>query len=356
MLSTRKKTMLLFVSALFSFMLFAGCGGKDKSSSSENSSVNNSTPTSQAKNGDKKYEPPKMEFVAPSSAGGGWDKTIRAVESVLKSTKLISAETSVSNAVGNGGVTFLEKLQEKKGTDNSICVYSPPLILNNLSGKTPLTYKDTTPISMLISDYQVFIVKDSSKFASFKDIMNALSADSKSVKIGGTSGKGSLDHIAFLLVAKEAGVKDLKNINYTVMPDVKNIKAQLDAGLVDVYSTGLADGKDLLKEGGYKALAVSSDHKIKGDIFSNIPTCKEAGINIVFENWRGIFGPPNMSEEASKYWEEKLSKMIETPEWKKACDDNGWDNRYKNKKDFTDFISQKETEMKTILKDIEMLK
>ena len=40
----------------------------------------------------------------------------------------------------------------RKKDPHVITVYSPPLLLINLTGQTPLSYRNVTPIAMMIND------------------------------------------------------------------------------------------------------------------------------------------------------------------------------------------------------------
>jgi putative tricarboxylic transport membrane protein len=348
-----RNLLILVVLNLFILTFTIACSSSAKTPKSvvlqKNAKTNADSPK-------KDYPTEPMEFIAPAAEGGGWDKTIREVAKNLTASKAVSVAINVSNSPGKGGAVYLEKLQEKKGAVDTICIYSPPLILNNINGTTKLSYKDTTPIARLISDYQMFVVKKDSKYKTLKDVIEAAKKDPKSIKFGGTSSAGSMDQVAFLIVAKAAGVKNIKDMSYTVMADVKSAQAQLEGNLVDIYSTGLADGKELLASGKFTALAVTSSVRIKNDALKSIPTCKELGISATFENWRGLFGPPDMPENARSYWESQLSKMVNTPEWKKVSDENGWDLNFADSKTFVKFIEEKNTEFKGILTELGLAK
>ena len=66
-----------------------------------------------------------------------------------------------------------------------ISVYSPPILLIELNGSSEFGYKDTTPLARLITDYGAFAVPKDSKYQTITEVMDALKADPKSVKIGG---------------------------------------------------------------------------------------------------------------------------------------------------------------------------
>lgn len=337
-----KKWSKLFIAALtVSALVLTGCGKKEAETAS----------------GDKggAYPSKPMNFIAPGGAGGGWDATIRTVAKTLKDTKLVDVPMPVTNKPGGGGGVALAYLQELQGDDKAIAVYSPPLILINLNGSTKLGYKDVTPIARLITDYGAFVVKKGSKYKSIAEVMEALKKDPKSVKIGGGSSAGSMDHIQFLMIAKAAGVENLKDIDYLSFQE-GGANAQLLGGHIDLLTTGLGDVSALLESGQLVGLAQTADGRVGEGALAEIPTCKESGIDAVFYNWRGLFGAPGMPEDAVKYWEDTLTKMVETPEWDEAVKRNGWTKSFANSAEFSEFLDKTNEEYKDILADIGMLK
>ncbi len=301
-----------------------------------------------------KYPKKVLDFVAPGGAGGGWDLTIRTVAKTLKDTKLVRVPMPVRNNPGAGGSIHLASLQEKKGSDKIITVYSPPLILTNLNGTTELGYKDVTPLARLIADYAVYVVKADSPYKTMTDVMDALKNDVKSVKVGGNSSAGSMDHIQFLIMAKAAGVPDIKEIDYISFDDSGT--AQILGGHIDLFSTGLSEVQSLIESGDLRALGQSADHRVGTGAIAEIPTCIEQGIDETFINWRGLFGPPEMPQYAVDFWQETLQKMSETPQWQEACIINGWDNVYLNGEEFTAYLEKVNEQYKGILTEIGMLK
>lgn len=299
------------------------------------------------------YPKGNLDFVAPGGAGGGWDLTIRTTAKVLKDTKLVKFPMPVRNNPGAGGSVHLASLQEKAGDDKTITVYSSPLILTKLAGTTDLDYNNVTPLARLIADYAVFVVRADSPYNNMADIMNALKSDIKSVKVGGNSSAGSMDHLQFLLMAKAAEISELKEIDYISFDD--SGAAQVLGGHIDLFSTGLSEVQALIESGDLKALGQTAPHRVGEGIVAEIPTCMEQGIMATFVNWRGLFGPPEMPEYAVNYWRDTLSKMRETPQWMDARKTNGWDDAYMDAPDFAEFLKQADNDYRDILFDIGML-
>ncbi|HAS61477.1 MAG TPA: tricarboxylic transport TctC [Vibrio sp.] len=297
------------------------------------------------------YPPKTLSFVAPSGAGGGWDLTIRTVAKTLKDTGLVDANMPITNRPGGGGAVNLAYMQTQVGSDKLISVYSPPILLTNLTGASKYSYQDTTPLARLITDYGAFVVSKDSKYTTINQVMEALKEDPKSVKIGGTSAAGSMDHIQFLLIAKAAGVPNLNQIDYISFQDGGAV-AQVLGGHVDLISTGLGDVAQLVESGNLHALAQTADKRVGDGKVAEIPTVKEQGIDATFENWRGLFAPKDMPEYAVTYWNKTLKAMVETPEWAEARKRNGWDAAYQTGEEFNNFLAQTNEEYKEILAEI----
>jgi len=292
-----------------------------------------------------------FELVAPAGPGGGWDTTIRMAAKVLGETKIIDQSMPVFNKPGGGGGVALAYMQEKKGDPYEIIIYSSPLLLINLSGQTQLSYKDVTPIAMIMSDDGAFAVPKNSPYATINDVMEELKKDPKSVKIGGISIAGSMDHIQFLLAAKAAGVKDLKDIPYISFQGGEHM-AMLMGEHIDLLSTQITQVRGAMQSGDIKVIAITSEEKITEGPMVGIPTLKEQGIDVSFVNWRGIFGPPDMPQYAIEYWNEALSKMVQTTEWEDICKANGWAKKYMAPAEFGQFLEKINEDYKVLLRDV----
>lgn len=299
------------------------------------------------------YPSKNFECVAPAGPGGGWDTTIRMAAKILTENKIITKAMPVINKPGGGGGVGLTYMQRKKGDPYSLIVYSPPLILINLTGQSKLGYKDITPIAMVMNDYGAFGVPKNSRFNNIKEVFEAMKKDPKSVKVGGTSSLGSMDHIQFLAAAKAAGVTNLKGIQYIAFQGGEGL-ASLLGSHIDILSTGMTELAGPKESGDIKVLAITAPKRIASGVLADVPTLREAGINTEYIVWRGIFGAPQMPAEARKYMEESLKKMTETAAWKEFCARNGLVNAFMNSAEFSAFLDKSNDETKAMLKEIGM--
>jgi putative tricarboxylic transport membrane protein len=312
--------------AILSMILLAACS-QDSSGSSENGGDSAAFPTK------------NIELIAPASPGGGWDGTARAMQKILSDEGIVENNINVVNKPGGGGEVGWQYL--KKQDAHYIAINSSLVLTNNLLGKSELTYKDFTPVAILTTEWISIAAPTDSKIESASQLMEQLKEDPTSLKIGIAPSLGNNDHLSFVQAAKTYGV-DVTKLNFLVYESGGDVVTALLGGHVDVATMAVSEAKEQHLAGNFKMLAVSSEERIEG--LEDVPTWIEEGVDMVFPHWRGIMGPPNMSEEELAYWDDKISAMVETDAWKQLLENNEWQSFYKNSSETAQFL-EKQTQM-----------
>ncbi|MDA7470592.1 tripartite tricarboxylate transporter substrate-binding protein [Candidatus Pelagibacter ubique] len=294
----------------------------------------------------------KIHFVIGGGAGGGWDGTARGTgEALTKSGMLKSA--SFENMSGGGGgkaLAFMINTQPK----NTILVQSTPLVLRSITrhegyvtGSGVLSYKDVTPIAGVIGDYGAIAVAKDSPYKNFKDVVDAYKKNPSSIKMAGGSVRGSMDHLIGALAFQAAGANP-NDVAYIPYDAGGKALAGLLSGETQIISTGLGElmgARDQVRIIGITAPSRIADAP-------DAPTLKEQGYDVQFVNWRGFFGPPNMSNKDKKALSAMLGKVMKTPEWEAVRKRNAWVNIYNSDKDFVKFLDAQTVEMTTLMKKL----
>ncbi|MED3652218.1 tripartite tricarboxylate transporter substrate binding protein [Heyndrickxia sporothermodurans] len=303
------------------------------------------------------YPKKAISVVAPSGAGGGWDLTARSFTKVLSETKLVEVPMTVENKPGGGGAVFMaEYATQQKSNNDMLFVNSPPIIINNLKkeGNSPYGYKNTTPLAQLTKDYGAIVVKADSKFKDLKSVLEEVKKNPRKLTFAGGSAPGSMDHLVAILPAFKYGVDPTK-VKYVSYDGGGEAITALLGGNADVIGTDASSVQEFLKAGKVRVLAITASERLEGE-FKDIPTAKEQGVDAEFTIWRGVFGPEKMSDEAKSYWEKTIGKLVETPEWKKEVETQGWEMEYKNSEEFKKFLDEQETQVRQLLEALGMQK
>ncbi|MDB9736668.1 tripartite tricarboxylate transporter substrate-binding protein, partial [Candidatus Pelagibacter sp.] len=280
------------------------------------------------------------------------DGTARGTgEALTKSGMLKSA--SFENMSGGGGgkaLAFMINTQPK----NTILVQSTPLVLRSITrhegyvtGSGVLSYKDVTPIAGVIGDYGAIAVAKDSPYKNFKDVVDAYKKNPSSIKMAGGSVRGSMDHLIGALAFQAAGANP-NDVAYIPYDAGGKALAGLLSGETQIISTGLGElmgARDQVRIIGITAPSRIADAP-------DAPTLKEQGYDVQFVNWRGFFGPPNMSNKDKKALSAMLGKVMKTPEWEAVRKRNAWVNIYNSDKDFVKFLDAQTVEMTALMKKL----
>ena len=294
----------------------------------------------------------KIHFLIPGGAGGGWDGTARGVGKALLDSKLIEKASFENMSGGGGGKALTHLISTAKRQEGTLLVNSTPIIIRSLTGVFPQSFRDLTPIASVIADYAAFVVSKDSKYTNFKDVVADFQKDSKSVKIGGGSVRGSMDHLVPAMVFQAAGEDPLK-VKYIPYDAGGKAMAGLLSGDVQVLSTGFGEALGLAKQGEVRILVVTSAERLSQA--PEVPTAKELGYDVTFANWRGFFGVPGLSKEKADAYRAVLKKMYDTPEWEEIRVKRGWQNLYQPGDDFFTFLEAQEKSIGDMMRKLGFL-
>jgi len=355
MLKGNKILLLVLVISLVS-LLVVGCGGG--TSQEADKAKDNSEQTA-----DKAQEPAKeeawkpdstVEIIAPAGPGGGWDMVARFMKTTLTNDNIVDESIIVTNKPGGGGATGWTYLNGHEGDGHYLAVNSSLVLLNDLLGRSELTYEDFTPIANLEAEWEVVVVDADSPYKTGQELFEAIKANPGEVTIGVGPSLGNDDHIQFLMLAKAYDI-DPSKLNFIVYPGAggEQIPALL-GGHVDVLTIGLGEIVEQYKAGNMRILGVSSKERL--DIISDVPTWTEQGTDLVFAHWRGVMGPKGMSEEEIAYWDDAVGKMAEKQSWKDNLEKMGQDPFYMDAKEYKDFLAQQHNEIKDLLIKVGLIK
>jgi len=213
-----------------------------------------------------------------------------------------------------------------------------------ITGKPPVDLKQATPIARLTSEYNVYVLPANSPFKTMADVVAQLKKDPGSVKWGGGS-RGSTEHIAAAMLAREVGVDPAK-INYVAFRGGGEATAAILGGNVTVGGSGYSEFAEYITTGKMKAIAVTSETRLKG---IDVPTMKEQGYNVVIGNWRGVYGASGITPAQRKDLIDLLVKATKTKSWQEALEKNNWTPALLTGADFEKFVDDEFASLRAVM-------
>jgi putative tricarboxylic transport membrane protein len=260
-----------------------------------------------------------LKMMIPANPGGGWDTTGRALGKALIDAKAADSVTYDNKGGAAGALGLAQFVNGSKGDPNALMVMGAVMLGGIITGKPPVNLSQATPIARLTSEYNVYVLPANSPFKTMADVVAQLKKDPGSVKWGGGS-RGSTEHIAAAMLAREVGV-DPSKINYVAFRGGGEATAAILGGNVTVGGSGYSEFAEYIKAGKMRPIAVTSPERLKG---INVPTLKEQGINVVLGNWRGVYGAPGITAEQRKHLTDLVMAAIKTKSWQEAMEKNDW--------------------------------
>ena len=285
-----------------------------------------------------------VKMMIPANPGGGWDTTGRALGKALQDGGQASSVTYDNKGGAAGALGLAQFVNASKGDPNALMVMGAVMLGGMITGKPPVSLSQATPIARLTSEYNVYVLPANSPFKTMADVVAQLKKDPGSVKWGGGS-RGSTEHIAAAMIAREVGVDPAK-INYVAFRGGGEATAAILGGNVTIGGSGYSEFAEYIKAGKMKPIAVTSAKRLKG---IDVPTLKEQGIDVEIGNWRGVYGAPGINDAQKKALTEMVLGALKTKSWKEALEKNDWTPAVLAGPDFAKFVDDEFASLRAIM-------
>ena len=290
----------------------------------------------------------QLRLIAPAAPGGGWDQTARVMQQVLQRSGLVRS-APVENIAGAAGTIGLARfVGSEQGREDTLLVSGLIMLGGVVMHRSPVTLREVTPIARLTGEYEAIVVPANSPFRTLSDMIRALRERPESLSWGGGSAGGS-DQILAGLVAEAVGVAPGR-INYVAFSGGGESLSAILGGQVSVGINGLAELEPQIQAGTVRALAISSAERLPG---LDVPTLREQGVDVEFENWRSVVAPPGIDPSERQRLESLIAAMVATSEWRAALERYRWLDRYMSGDAFARFADAEETRVRATLQQLE---
>lgn len=263
------------------------------------------------------------ECIAPANPGGGWDFTCRQIGKILFDIGAVDTPVQVTNMPGAGGGLAYNHVVSERADDADVIIAASSATTTRLAQNAyaGMTADQVRFVGAIGADPGVIVVAADSPYQTLNDLVDAILAEPGSVAFAGGSAVGGFDHLKPLMVLKEAGFTDIASIKYIGVDGGADAITQTVGGFTQAMTGDMSEVVSFLSNGDVRVIAVLTDERVPG--FDDIPTATEQGFPVVAVNWRGLYVPKDISDEAFDGWAAKLQQVADSPEWAQAMADNG---------------------------------
>jgi tripartite-type tricarboxylate transporter receptor subunit TctC len=248
-----------------------------------------------------------VKIVVPFAAGATPDVVARLIADDLQ-TRLNQAfiVENRPGASGNTGTDVVAKA-EPDGTTIGVSIGGPLAINTLLFPNLPYDpRKDLTLITLLVTQPSVLAVNAALGVDDTRALIDVIKRNPGKYAFG-SIGAGSLSHLAMEAVALKSGTQ-LVHVPYPSSPQAVTALLRNDVQMVCLPAISIMPQ---LHSGAIKVLAVSTAER--SPLLPDIPTLKEAGIDVEADAWSGLIAPAGIPEAMARRIGELVGQAITTP-------------------------------------------
>lgn len=280
-----------------------------------------------------------LTIYVPGAESGGYDHTAKALNRVLSQSGLVE-KIDIVHIAGAGGVIALTQFIHNDFTEKyAILLGGRSMMGATLYNNSSVSILQTTPLARLIGKPLAIAVAKNSPIENVNDLLEGMSADASMIKwIGGSA--GAADNL-FLKDLYAEMYLDVEELDYHPVPGGgRTVIEQLVTGKYTAAISTLDEFRQVISDEEIRIIALTSKALIQ-DI--NMPTLTSVGIDIVMNDWHGVFVPAKTTQKKKNILNHLFKSLNENSMWKNFITDNHWQNNYIDNGEFLDFVKSEQT-------------
>jgi tripartite-type tricarboxylate transporter receptor subunit TctC len=297
-----------------------------------------------------KYPTRPISFICPWGAGGGTDRVARMLAVLLE--KDLGQPVTVVNRTGGGGAVGHTAGATAAPDGYTMTIVTVEITMMHWMGLAKVNYKDFKPVALINFDPAGVNVRADAPWTTLKDLLDYAKANPGKLKATGT-GKGGIWDLSRAGMLKAAGIS-IDAIPWVPSEGAAPGLAELVAGGVQVVTCSLPEAASLIEAKKVKALAIMGDKR--AEIFPDVPTLKELGIDWTMGAWRGVCVPKNTPDAVVSVLEKSLEKAVGSAEFKDFMKKNGFGIMWAPAAAFAKFMAEGDKTMGAMMKEVGLVK
>ncbi|MCX6553315.1 MAG: tripartite tricarboxylate transporter substrate-binding protein [Acidobacteria bacterium] len=244
-------------------------------------------------------------------------------------------DVKVVNRPGDSGSLALAEFVADYRGDGRVLLVGGFVMLGAAPAGSPVAsyLKSVVPIARLTGESQALAVSAASPFRTLDDLLQAVKHRPASILwVGGPYG-GS-NHTFLTMLADVTGAEVLRT-NYVPTHSRSDMLAFVVSKLESVGLGGYGEFAAEVASGRVRVLGVTSTEREPG---INLPTLREKGLDIVYVNWRGVFGAPGTTPAERQQLAGVVGAMVRHPDWRAVLREQYWTDMYEPPGEYAHFL------------------
>lgn len=299
------------------------------------------------------WEPTKpVEWIVPAGSGGGADQMARFIQGVIVKHDLMDRPLVIINKAGGAGAEGFLYMKNARNDPHKIVITLSNTFTTPLATGIPFNWADLTPVTMLALDQFLLWVHADTEYTTPMEYIEAVKeAGPNKFRMGGTGSKQE-DEIITVAMQEATGAK------WTYVPyrGGGEIATQLVGKHIDSSVNNPLEAVSHWRSGALRPLcifdserSVYTDNVTEDMAWSDVPTCKEEGLDVTYQMLRGIFTTPDQPQEVVDFYVDLFDKVAETDEWQEFMQTGAFNQRRMHGEEFREWVTEAENTHKSLM-------
>jgi tripartite-type tricarboxylate transporter receptor subunit TctC len=291
------------------------------------------------------YPVKPVTLVVPFPPGGRTDLTARAVADFLKDE--LRQPVVIVNKPGASGVLGAKEVAGAAPDGHTLGLFSTGFLTTQYTVPTPTNVKDYELVSLINQDPASVAASAITEWTTLQQVIAAGKAKPRSLRVGINPGNSA--HIFAAAFVKAAGL----DVIYVPFKGGSERAAAIAGGHIDLDFDIVAPMKPLREAGKLRVLAVAAGKRV--DLYRDIPTFREQGVDLVIYSWHGVFAPKGTSASVLAALDAALEKVARNPKFIAQMEKLLLGVRYMNRKEFSAFFAGQDAQFRSLIQELGLM-
>lgn len=294
--------------------------------------------------GQGKFPSHPLTIICPWAAGGGTDAVARMLAVLME--KDLGQPVNVVDRVGGSGAVGHTAAATANPDGYTMCIATVEITMMHWMGLAKVTYQDFKGVALINFDPAAVNVRADAPWKNLKELEAAIKANPGKMKASGTGKGGSWD-------LARAGWLQRAGIPVDALPWVPSNGAapalqELAADGYQVVTCSLPEARAMIEAKKVRSLAVMGEKR--AEIFPDIPTLKEMGMNWVVGAWRGITVPKGTPADVIAILEKAVEKAHKSAQFREFMAKNGYGLQWMPAAEFDQYLASEDKSKGELMK------
>jgi len=298
------------------------------------------------------WEPQRpVQFIVPAGTGGGADQMARIIQGIITKHSLMRQPMMVVNKAGGAGAEGFLEARSARANPHVLIISLSNLFTTPMSTGIPFSWRDLTPVKMMALDEFVLWVNAASPWQNLAQFVEAAKAGR--IRLGGT-GSRQEDQIITVAMQRAMGTEFI----YVPFRGGGEVATQLVGNHIQATVNNPIEAVTHWRAGTLRPLCVFDSRRLPGEGritetmgWQDIPTCKEAGLDVEYLMLRGIFAAPGITAPQTAFYIDLLNRVTQTPEWRDLMATGAFNTTTMTGAPFAEWLTREEARHRSLMQE-----